>query len=237
MRFRLLKYMCRIWDESFKQNPEQSELPLILPVVFYQGASAWCHATEFADLFPAGEREHSFLPRFAHYLIDQSELTPEAVQGGLKARVAQLLLMAAYRAQVQEALRLAAPLMAQLTHTGGVNYVAVFVLYLAATQERRIVNEFAAEVRRYAPGTGGDMLTYAEELRQEGKLEGKLEGRKEGEIKGKVETIESLLAVGAEWSLITKATGVTPEGFIHLKEEARRLVTLDDSEDDRDDAG
>ncbi len=37
MRFRLLKYMCRIWDESFKQNPEQTELPLILPVVFYQG--------------------------------------------------------------------------------------------------------------------------------------------------------------------------------------------------------
>ncbi len=37
MRFRLLKYMCRIWEESFKQNPEQTELPLILPVVFYQG--------------------------------------------------------------------------------------------------------------------------------------------------------------------------------------------------------
>jgi predicted transposase/invertase (TIGR01784 family) len=233
MRFRLLKYMCRIWDESFKQHPEQSELPPILPVVFYQGASEWHHSTEFADLFPAGERAHDFLPRFAHHLIDQSQLAPEAVQGELKVRVAQLLMMAAYRAQVQEVLRLAAPLMAQLTRTGGLDYVAVFVIYLAATQERKIVNEFAAEVQRYASGTGGDMLTYAEELRQEGKIE----GRKEGEIKGKVETIESLLAVGAEWSLITKATGVTPEGFIHLKEEARRLVNLDDSEDDRDDAG
>lgn len=164
MRFRLLKYMCRIWDESFKQNPEQTELPPILPVVFYQGERAWRYATEFADLFPEGEREHSFLPRFAHYLIDQSGLAPEAVKGGLKARVAQLLMMAAYRAQMQEALRLAAPLMAQVTRTGGVNYVAVFVLYLAATQERRVVNEFAAQVRQYAPETGGDMLTYAEEL-------------------------------------------------------------------------
>ena len=200
MRFRLLKYMCRIWDESFKQHPEQSELPLILPVVFYQGASAWRYSTEFADLFPAGEREHSFLPRFAHHLIDQSGVAPEAVQGGLKARVAQLLLMAAYRAQVQEALHLAARLMAQLTQTGGVNYVAVFVLYLAATQERQVVNEFAAEVRRYAPGTGGDMLTYAEELRQEGKIEGKIEGQ--------VETIENLLTVGADWEMITTATGI-----------------------------
>ena len=226
MRFRLLKYMCRIWDESFKQHPEQSELPLILPVVFYQGASEWRYSTEFADLFPAGEREHSFLPRFAHHLIDQSGVAPEAVQGGLKARVAQLLLMAAYRTQVQEALRLAAPLMAQVPQMGGVNYVAVFVLYLAATQERKIVNEFAAEVRRYAPETGGNMLTYAEELRQEGKIEGRKEGEIKGKIEGKiegtVETIENLLSVGADWSLITKATGITPGEFQKLKAELER---------------
>ncbi len=159
------------------------------------------------------------LPRFAHYLIDQSGLAPEAVKGGLKAKVAQLLMMAAYRAQMQEALRLAAPLMAQVTRTGGVNYVAVFVLYLAATQERRVVNEFAAQVRQYAPETGGDMLTYAEELRQEGKIE------------GKIETIESLLSVGADWSLITRATGITPEEFQRLKEELSQLVDLSDLED------
>ena len=57
-------------------------------------------------------------------------------------------MMAAVQAQVQEALRQAAPLMAQLTRTGGVDYVAIFVLYLAATQERKVVNEFAAQVRQ-----------------------------------------------------------------------------------------
>jgi len=220
MRFRLLKYMCRIWDESFKQRPEQSELPPILPVVFYQGERAWLPSTEFADLFPAAEREQSFLPRFAHYLIDQSGLAPEQVTGGLKARVAQLLMMAAVRAQVREALQAAAPLMAQLTRTGGIDYVAVFVLYLAATQERRVVTEFATEVHRYAPGTGGDMLTYAEELRQEGLQE----GLETGEIKGKVEMIESLLAVGAEWSLITRATGITPDEFETLKAQLNRFA-------------
>jgi len=132
-------------------------------------------------------------------------------------------MMAAVQAQVQEALRQAAPLMAQLTRTGGVDYVAVFVLYLAATQERKVVNEFAAQVRQYAPGTGGIMLTYAEELRQEGKIEGKVEG--------KVETIESLLAVGADWSLITRATGITPEEFQRLKQELARLAAPDGADD------
>lgn len=92
-----------------------------------------------------------------------------------------------------------------MTRTGGVNYVAIFVLYLAATQEQRMVNKFAAQVRRCAPGTGGDVLTYAEELRQE--------DRREGEIKGRIETIENLLRVGHDWSLITRATGIAPEEF------------------------
>jgi predicted transposase/invertase (TIGR01784 family) len=81
------------------------------------------------------------------------------------------------------------------------------------------VNEFAAQVRQYAPETGGDMLTYAEELRQEGLQE----GLQKGELKGKLETIESLLAVGTEWSLITRATGITPEEFERLKAEVRGL--------------
>ncbi len=54
MRFRLLKSMHRIWDESFKERPEQSELPAIAPVVFHQGESEWCDSTEFADLFAVG---------------------------------------------------------------------------------------------------------------------------------------------------------------------------------------
>jgi predicted transposase YdaD len=199
MRFRLLKCMCRIWDESFKERPEQSELPAIAPVVFYQGESEWRYSTEFADLFAAGVRE----------------------------------MMTVYQKRVREALRLAAPLVAQLTRTGGLDYVAVFVIYLASTQERRVVNEFAAQVKRLAPETGGDMLTYAEELRQEGRKEGLQEGLQKGEIKGKIETIESLLAVGAEWSLSTTATGITPEQFAWLKEELQRLGDLQPSEDEQ----
>ena len=78
------------------------------------------------------------------------------------------------------------------------------------------------------------MLTYAEELIQEGlrrgKIEGKVEGKIEGITEGKVQTIESLLAVGADWSLITRATGITPEDFERLKEELRRSDTSSSGE-------
>jgi len=213
MRFRLLKYMCRIWDESFKEQPDQAVLRPIVPLVFYQGESRWRYSTEFADFFAEDAQGYDFLPHFAHYLIDQSGMSVDQTQGGLKAQVAQLLLMAAYQKSMREALAHAARLLAQ---TGGVNYLEVFVVYLAATQERLVVQKFVEMVQQHTVDIGGEMLTYAEELRQEGKMKGKLEGT--------VETIESLLAVGAEWALITMATGITPPQFRLLKEQLRQAA-------------
>ena len=68
------------------------------------------------------------------------------------------------------------------------------------------------------------MLTYAEELLQEGEIKGKQEGLLEGEIKGKIEMIESLLSVGVDWALITKATGIDPAQFQALKKQLAQLA-------------
>ena len=46
--------------------------------------------------------------------------------------VAQLLLMAAFHEPMQEVSAQAARLLAEVVKTGGLNYVAVFVVYLAA---------------------------------------------------------------------------------------------------------
>ena len=215
MRFRLLKYMCRIWDESFKKHPGQGELRPILPVVFYQGESRWHHSTEFADLFDESHQSDDFLPRFAHFLIDQSDLPVEQTRGGPKAQVAQLLMMAAFQKSTRRALQHAAQLLAQVAQTGGTDYMELFIVYLAATQERRLVQEFVENLQQYTVDIGGEMLTYAEELKQEGRQE----GRQEGEIK----TIDSLLSAGVEWTLITKATGITPQQFQALKEQLQQL--------------
>jgi predicted transposase/invertase (TIGR01784 family) len=224
MRFRLLKYMCRIWDEGFKTEPDRQNLIPILPVVFYQGQTRWRHATQFADLFPESEQAHVFLPHFTHYLIDQSDGTPEQIQGAQKARIAQLLMMAAYHKPVRDLLELAGRLMAQIEETGGIDYVRIFVVYVLATQERRTVQEFAETVQRHAVKIGGDMLTYAEELLQEGEIKGKQEGLLEGEIKSKIEMIDSLLNVGVDWALITKATGIDPIQFQSLREQLAQLT-------------
>ena len=69
-------------------------------------------------------------------------------------------------------------------------------------------------------------MSYAHELleegraegREEGKVEGREEGREEGFQRGKVETVEGLLRVGADWDLIRSATGIDESEFRAIKE-------------------
>lgn len=220
MRLRLHKYAGRIWDESFKDHPEQSDLPPILPIVFYQGKGRWGYSTEFADLFPEAVRTLSFVPHFAHILIDRSGMDPQMVAGGLRAKVMQLLLYAAYHDLVEDALRAAAQLLAHLPESGGIDYMRVFVRYVFATQERPKVVNFARMADASAVKKGSEIMSYAEELLREGEITGEIKG----EIKGQIETIEKLLRAGVTWETIEQATGIDPRRFAEMKKELVRLM-------------
>ena len=210
MRLRLYQYKGRIWEESFKWHPEQEWLPPILPLVFYQGQSTWSYSTAFADLLPEGVREWAFVPHFSHVLIDQSGLRPNEVKGNLKAQIMQLLMLAAYHEPMQEALQLAAQLLASLQTTAGVNYIYLFVHYVVATQEREVVQQFVEAVQQQQIGDS-IVMTLAEEWVQEGKIE------------GKIETIEKLLAMQMAWSFIKEVTDVDQLGYQELKRQLAQL--------------
>ena len=53
-------------------------------------------------------------------------------------------------------------------------------------------------------------------------------------MKGEVKTIERLLAVGVEWTLITRATGITPSQFQTLKAQLQQLSLPVDADRETD---
>ncbi len=212
MRLRLLQYCCRIWEMSFREHPDQRELRAIVPLVFYQGERSWSYSREFADLFAEPVRDWPGVPRFSHGLIDQSGMQPDEVQGELKSRIMQLLLLAAYHpelAWMEQVARLLGSL-SSLPSSGGINYVRLFVLYILATQEPEAAQSFRAVLRHHAPAVGDDLMTYAQELLKE--------GREEGEIRAEVRIIENLLREGIDWPAIARITGVNETQFQALKQ-------------------
>ena len=238
MPFRLLKYCCRIWDRSRRIYPEDRELRPIVPLVFYQGRRRWRHATELAELFASAVRDWPWVPRFDHLLIDQSQVRPEEVRGELQGRIAQLMMMAPYRHR-REALRRAVQLLAELLPRGGRDAVRTFVLYVLATKDRDTARGFGAQLQDAVPGPGGDVMTYLEELIQEGREQGlqegerrgRREGRQEGRQEGRLDTIEVLLRAGVEWPVIEAATGIDRDALRALKE---RLEAADDGHEETD---
>ncbi len=213
MRLRLLKYCCRIWDLSFRDYPEQRELRAIVPLVFYQGERSWSYSSEFAELFAESVRDWPGVPRFSHGLIDQSGMQPDEVQGDLKVRIMQLVMLAAYHPTVAWMERVASLLdsLASLPPSGGINHVRLFVLYILATQEPKAAQSFRDVLRQYAPEVGDDLMTYAQELLAQ------------GEIRAQVRIIENLLREGMEWPVIERVTGVNEAQFQALKQQVEGM--------------
>ncbi|MGK5094628.1 Rpn family recombination-promoting nuclease/putative transposase [Deltaproteobacteria bacterium TL4] len=121
LRFRLLKYLCRIWDNSFKETPDQQRLKGIIPVVFYQGKSTWNHSTEFLDLVEYEGLNDVFIPRFTHFLMDQSGYRLEDFKGETKAKIAQLLLRTAFHGQITQAIQRFVNLLTQMEVNEGIS--------------------------------------------------------------------------------------------------------------------
>ena len=229
-RLRLLRYCCRIWEAERRDEPKRRELRPVVPVVFYQGTRGWSHSTEFADLFAEAARGLPWVPGFSHELLDQTTLEPDGVGGGIRARIAQLLMMVAFNRHLDAALQLTAQLLPLLRQGGGgVDERRRFYRYLLSTQDRAVVRRLREALRRRGSDEGNEMMTYAEELlaegraegeakgRVEGRVEGRAEGRAEGETRKQIEMVEGLLRVGVTWEVIEAATGLDEAGFEALK--------------------
>ena len=230
LRLRLLRYSCRIWERDRRRYPGEERLRPILPLVWYQGPAGWSHAPEFSEMFDPDVRRWPGIPHYAHLLFDQTKVAPEQVRGRLHGRVAQLAMMAAYRAS-WPVLRRLLPLLVEMGHAGAVDDLRQITVYIAVTtREREAWRRFAAAVRREVPG-GAELMTKTEEMldvvtrikeqkaRQEGLQRGRQEGRQEGELTGQVRTIEGFLRRDVPWSTIEAATGIDQAAFQRLRQQ------------------
>ncbi len=215
MSFRLLKYCCRIWDMNLAERPTPSELRPIVPLVFYQGERSWSYSTEFGTLFTEKVRDWPWVPHFSHELIDQSGIQPDNVQGALKARLMQLLLLAAYHPN-----RPWGPLVVELLDTlaslppsGGLNYTRVFLRYILQTQDRETIERFQEDLQGRTPHLGDTLMTYAQELLAQGEERGRAKGRIEEQVK----LIEGMIQEGIDWPVIERVAGISEAQFQNLK--------------------
>lgn len=72
----LLRYMERVWEQTISQGLI-GHLPLIIPVVLYNGSTKWNVSNQFGSLFGDVKDLFLFLPDFHYILCDLSQLTKD----------------------------------------------------------------------------------------------------------------------------------------------------------------
>ena len=224
MRLRLLHYCLMAWMQWHREHEQEPQLPLIVPVVFYQGAEPWRFPRQFAELVAGAESYPGWVPQFEHLLIDQTEQRLESVKGTLGARLAQLALMAEFRHAGWKGwgdlLNQVIRLVDELYPAAGFDVVALHVEYLVlALKTNEQQQAFADALRRTVSGQGGEVMTYVHKMIDEGRREGELKGRREGELRGRLQTIQGLLGSEVPWSTIEAATGIDEAAFRRLKQQ------------------
>ena len=210
--------------DDWRQTPRVSmtRLPLLVPLVFYQGARRWRYAREFAELVTDAQPQWRWVPRFEHLLIDQTETGPDAVSGAAAARLLQIAMMAAFREASEELLERATRLIGEVNRRDGFAAAVKHVEYVLATQPEERRKLFAEALRRNVPGPGGEVMNYVEEIIEQGRREGELKGRREGELRGRregqLQAIEGFVARDVPWSTIEAATGIDEATFQRLRQ-------------------
>jgi predicted transposase/invertase (TIGR01784 family) len=77
--FQLLKYMVRIWDKEVKScsgKAVKKPLPVIIPVIFYQGSRTWRYPPSFGEYFEAPADFKHYIPDFTPEFTDLAR-TPD----------------------------------------------------------------------------------------------------------------------------------------------------------------
>jgi len=206
IHLQLLEYMLRIWRLHLKQQSEKRKtryLPNIVPLVLYHGAETWPAVRTFSELFRhPPDSMQSFIPDFHYILHDLSHYADEEIRGTLLSRVVLLLFKHIFDPDFAERLPGILGIMRELLNEDtGLRHIEMILRYLFNATDKVTEQELHDIVEHALHGSAeGEVMTLAEQLRQEGYEQGMQTGVQKGELKGK----RAGLLEGIELGLLIK---------------------------------
>ena len=175
MPFRILRYQIAIMQQHHDKYPKEA-LPLVFPLVIYNGTkSPYPYPTTLKELFNEPELfNHVGLGNFM--LNDLTILEDDAIIQHKKVALLEMLAKHIRDRDFIEAINYIVKAFKvaqaqQMEHS----LIQGAMYYLLSGREKEELNILINELLQQLPDYGDELMTYAEELRREGKQEGKQE--------------------------------------------------------------
>ena len=207
MAFRMLFYWYSIMDQHCRSYPDQP-LPLIFPMVLYQGKQPWSAIKNLHQYLKVPEFMRPYTPQFQYEVMDLSHLSDDQIQGELLVKASLLVMKHVDANRVEDVLNKRTLELFQelLQEKTGLEHIET-ILYYLFTVGRKLDKEKVVHMIQKLPEKPElkeVVMTLAEQWKAEG-LEKGIEkgikkgierGRKEGIERGKKEGIEKGIETG-----------------------------------------
>lgn len=204
----LLSYMLGIWQRAEKSG---KPLPLVIPIVLYQGREAWTVHSLSQSIESLPDRLRTFLPDFSFLLIDLFRIPGEELRahyGNRSVLLAMELMKAIFtRDEVKALMERLTPADGPLDHDLAMRFLRVVLRYIFRRSDTD-----ASEALSFAlhPATREVTMTWEEQILSRGVEKGRQEGRQEGLRASKLEDARKMREHGIAWSVVTDVTGIVP---------------------------
>lgn len=172
---RLLRYMLRIWSRWLEKNDNELPLPFLVPLVLYNGERRWDVHMQLAALFPEHNRTlfTPFLPDFTYRLLDLGRTPEEDLRGEVLRSLTLVWLKRGHEDGFWQQLPSYLSALRQLRDNARtLDDIEVLLRYLVSVNPRKIPDELKRTLAgNLAPQTEEWLMTWAEQLRDEGRAE------------------------------------------------------------------
>ncbi len=173
----LLRYMVKIWDLYLKQNHEPI-LPVIIPLVIYNGHRRWTVKTNFSYLFGEIETElNKYIPEFNYLLYDLSTISDEEIKGRVILKATLMALKYLTTPEPGKYLDRIFNLFKDLSESNTpLQYLETLLSYIASASDKIEEKDIKEAIRQI--GKGADIMpTLAEKWIEQGEQQGMIKGR------------------------------------------------------------
>jgi predicted transposase/invertase (TIGR01784 family) len=209
--FQLLRNMVKIWEQYLKQNDSPEKLPVILPIVIYQGKQHWEFKSSIGHLFENIENTGDYIPEFKSEVFEISHIPDEKIKGEILLRVHFLIQKYSGTPKISEKIHEILILLLSLSNKRTkTEYLETLLRYIVATNEVEQMENITTEIEKTIEKGGMAMPTIAEKWFED--------GVEKGIEKGKIEDAVKMIEMGMSDDDINKITGLNRERIKELRE-------------------
>ncbi len=191
--FQLLRYMTRIWEQWHREQPD-ADLPLIIPMVIYQGRAKWAISPDFSALFTGPNAFKQYWPDFAFELTDLSTYNETDIKEELLLRVVLFTMrLINNKKLVPQLPEMFALIMRLMPRQTALEFLDTVLRYVAYASDSVSGDDLRQALRKALPDKGAVIMStlvreWLEEGRERGIREGRQEGLQEGLQEGVLKT-------------------------------------------------